>query len=468
MIPPTPGLSAADVLAAFHRDEPALFLGAAFTTVGVLAAAFSLIRRKLDPLLLSFAAFSILYGQRMWIDSRLLDMTIPSGTIFPRLRQCFTFLVPIPAVFFFFNVPGIMRRGRVIGYIVLALSAILAVLTLITGPTNTYERINNVTIIASVLAAGISLAFEARQNDSNPDLRVIRRGLFIFIAFALFENLRGILHISGFNLEPVGFAALLMALGYVAARRTLARDYQLAEIQKELDVARRIQRSILPRSFPDSTHFRVSARYLPMKSVAGDFYDYVVSDSRQAGLLIADVSGHGVPAALIASMVKLAAASQRPHAADPSRFLTGMNAALFGNTQEQFVTAAYVHLDSVRGEFRYSAAGHPPMLLLREGKVTSIEENGLILAAFDFATYPTATAALHPGDRLFLYTDGLLEASNPAGEFFGPHALQAALTATAALAPHQAADHILATVRDWSAAQDDDLTILICDYLPHA
>src|SRR5258708_12564656 len=116
--------------------------------------------------------------------------------------------------------------------------------------------------------------------------------------------------------------------------------------------------------FPDSPNFRVAARYIPMTSVAGDFYDFIVSNDKQVGLLIADVSGHGVPAALIASMVKLAATSQRDNATDPSSLLSGMNAALCGNTQNQFVTAAYVHLDSDLPALRYSAAGHPPMPLL--------------------------------------------------------------------------------------------------------
>src|SRR6202044_3540981 len=116
---------------------------------------------------------------------------------------------------------------------------------------------------------------------------------------------------------------------------------------------------------------------------AGDFYDFIVADEKQVGLLIADVSGHGVPAALIASMVKLAATAQRSNAGDPSGLLSGMNAALCGNTQNQFVTAAYVHLDAESRELRYSAAGHPPMLLLRGGEVQEVLQNGLILAAFD-------------------------------------------------------------------------------------
>ena len=142
-----------------------------------------------------------------------------------------------------------------------------------------------------------------------------------------------------------------------------------------------------------------------------------------------------------------------------------MNAALYGNTQDQFVTAAYVHLDSQARELRYSAAGHPPMLLLRDGKVSEVAENGLILAAFDFATYSTAAHRLEPGDRLLLYTDGIVEASSAAGEFFGQEALGALFRQTAGIAPSDAADQIISTVQRWAASQDDDLTVLVCDYV---
>jgi sigma-B regulation protein RsbU (phosphoserine phosphatase) len=227
-----------------------------------------------------------------------------------------------------------------------------------------------------------------------------------------------------------------------------------------------MQLSILPTTFPNSANFRVAARYVPMKSVAGDFYDFIVADNTQAGLLIADVSGHGVPAALIASMVKLAATSQRANAADPSALLAGMNTALFGNTQEQFVTAAYVHLDSTSRRLKYSAAGHPPMLLLRNGEVTPIVENGLMLAAFDFATYTSADYPLQPGDRFLLYTDGLIEAANANGDFFGQNALSALIRQTAALSPSAVSDQIISSVQQWSASQEDDLTVLVCDYAP--
>jgi len=164
-------------------------------------------------------------------------------------------------------------------------------------------------------------------------------------------------------------------------------------------------------------------------------------------------------------MVKLAAASQRVVAADPARLLAGMNSALLGNTQQQFVTAAYVHLDSQSRELRYSAAGHPPMLLLRNGNVMEVEENGLMLAAFDFAAYTNATHRLEPGDRLLLYTDGIVEASNASGEMFGRDSLRDTLKMTADLSPAAAADSIISSVTKWSAKQDDDLTVLVCDYV---
>ena len=144
-----------------------------------------------------------------------------------------------------------------------------------------------------------------------------------------------------------------------------------------------MQLSILPASFPRSASFKVAAKYVPMTSVAGDLYDFLLADDKHAGLFIADVSGHGIPAALIASMVKMAAISQRAQAAHPAALMAGMNSALCGNTQGQYVTAAYVYLDAHAQELQYSAAGHPPMLLLRNGTVIEIVENGMLLAAVE-------------------------------------------------------------------------------------
>jgi phosphoserine phosphatase RsbU/P len=104
------------------------------------------------------------------------------------------------------------------------------------------------------------------------------------------------------------------------------------------------------------------------------------------------------------------------------------------------------------------------MLLLREGKITEIAENGLMLAAFDFAQYSNASHQLEAGDRIRLYTDGIVEAANPPGEFLGHEALCELLQRTAVLQPAEAANRTVSSVQRWSAPQDEDLTVLICDY----
>jgi len=335
--------------------------------------------------------------------------------------------------------------------------ASLVLAAVLLGALPILHLINNLIVVAMVVSMMLMLSL---RRSVDRVFKVIRIGLFCFGALAILDNLS-----ISFKAEPFGFAILLTCFGYVAARRTLHREEELGEIQRELELARRIQLSLLPAAFPESAAFRIAARYVPMNSVAGDLYDVIASDPCRIGLLIADVSGHGVPAALIASMVKMAAVSQRDHAAHPSRLLTGMNRALCNNTQGQYVTGAYVWLDAESRELRYAAAGHPSMLRLRNGQVTEIAENGLLLAAVESAAYTEVAVPLKAGDRLLLYTDGLVEARNGDGKLFGEEALMRELQQSAAIEPAKAVDGIIASVERWARTQDDDLTVLVCDYL---
>jgi len=304
-------VSSAAVVRAFLHDGPYLFLGSAFMVTGLVAGAFTAVRRKFDPLFVYFALFAILYGLRLWIQADLTVFAFSSSHFYPRFHDAINYLVPLPA-FLFFGAAGLLHRsGRILGYVVAFIGLGLAAATFVSGPSRIIALTNNVVVICALLI--LLFDFLLRRGAHDPDFLTIRTGLLIFTAFALFDNLRGAALVNFPSIEPIGFTAFLASLGYVAARRTLHRDHQLSEIQKELEVAKRIQLSILPGDFPASSHFQVAARYVPMTSVAGDFYYYVIGSEHQAGLLIADVSGHGVPAALIASMVNLAAASQRMH-----------------------------------------------------------------------------------------------------------------------------------------------------------
>ena len=250
------------------------------------------------------------------------------------------------------------------------------------------------------------------------------------------------------------------------AREQLAR--QLLTINKELEMARQIQLSILPRETPKFRGLDIAARYVPMSSVAGDFYDFIIVDEQHVGILVADVSGHGLPAALIASMLQVAFAAQHAHASEPGSVLSGLNGALCGKFLTDFVTAAYVFVDMEKNSISYSAAGHPPLLLWRRstGSATEITENGLLLGHFPEETYSAIQLPLEADDKVVLYTDAILEARNSSQEMFGVDRFKQFLEIHHTLGPNELSDALLDELSLWSGesgggGQQDDITIVV-------
>jgi phosphoserine phosphatase RsbU/P len=246
---------------------------------------------------------------------------------------------------------------------------------------------------------------------------------------------------------------------------------QLVAINNELEMARQIQLSILPSDTPKLGGLEIVARYIPMTSVAGDFYDFIVVDEKHVGVLIADVSGHGLPAALIASMLQVALAAQSVHASDPGKVLSGLNQALCGKFQRNFVTAAYVFVDLEKNSMTYAGAGHPPLLHWRSssGKASEVSENGLVLGQFPEETYSAVSLPLEPGDRCLLYTDGVLETSSPSHEEFGTGRLMQLMESKHSLGAERFIDALLDELSRWSGhprgeGQQDDITVLVIDF----
>lgn len=242
---------------------------------------------------------------------------------------------------------------------------------------------------------------------------------------------------------------------------------QLQAIQKELETARQIQLSILPADVPKLQGLDIAARYVPMTSVAGDFYDFVIVDEKHLGILIADVSGHGMPAALIASMLKIALGTQVSHAADPAQVLSGLNQALCGKFQHHFVTAAYLFVDMEKRTLTYAGAGHPPMLIwgASSPRVRDVEENGLFLGKFPWATYSSVQLEMGTNDWCLLYTDGIPETTNHSEIEFGAERLREFLVTDQSTSADQFADHLLEELSRWAAREpaeelDDDITVV--------
>jgi phosphoserine phosphatase RsbU/P len=249
---------------------------------------------------------------------------------------------------------------------------------------------------------------------------------------------------------------------------------QLAGIRNELETARQIQLSILPREMPKINGLDLAARYLPMTEVAGDFYDFIFIDDNRVGALVADVSGHGMPAALISSMLKIALAEQSSSASDPAQVLSGLNQSLCGKFQGHFVTAAYIFIDTENNILRYAGAGHPPLITKDNTSATASEvlENGLFLGAFPHATYTSVELPFNTGDWCLLYTDGIPETTNPAEEEFGTSRLKLFLQSDESRDSDTFVARLLETLRDWAhrpshRETDDDITFLAIHCIAH-
>jgi len=257
------------------------------------------------------------------------------------------------------------------------------------------------------------------------------------------------------------------------ARAQLAE--QLLALNTELEMARKIQLSILPQELPKLAGLDIAVRFHPMASVGGDFYDFINIDEKHLGILLADVSGHGLPSALIASMLQVALTAQVDHASEPGKVLSGLNKALFGKFTENFVTAAYIYVDISKNLIRYAGAGHPPVVryLGSRSKACTMMENGIVLGMVDGATYEALELPLESDDRYVLYTDGIVEAANPDSELYGTDRLMRFVEEKHGLNAQQTADAILNEISGWigpssTPVQQDDMTLLLFDFrVPH-
>lgn len=453
-------------------------IGVGLLFAGLIDASLFLLRsRTRERTLIYFGAFSTLYGIRLLshqsIFRALWDLPRSRWDLIAWLITC-TILLPLSLFLYELADQPLKRVLR----LVLAIQATLAVVG-IAGPIagvapSKLESLNSVIVLGSVAVGLIYLVWNRTRPSAQPLSRETRVLLFGFAAWFLLvihANLHGLGLLPGDSLEPIGFLIFVGTLAYVSAGRIFVAEEHLLAINKELDIARQIQSATLPRQVPAFRDLQIAARYEPMSAVAGDFYDFIVVDEHRVGILVADVTGHGVPAALIASMLKVAFSAQAEHAADPARVLTGLNRALCGKFEEHFVTAAYVFADAENTILRYAGAGHPPLLLASStpGDVRQIEENGLMLGLFPEAEYSSTEIPLRDGDRCLIYTDGVFEAMNAAQQEFGKPRLAEFLRAHLHLAGEAFTKALLAEVGRWGSdsrdrAQEDDITVLALDF----
>ena len=243
-------------------------------------------------------------------------------------------------------------------------------------------------------------------------------------------------------------------------------------VNTELRTASQIQESMLPHifpAFPDRDEFDLFASMTPAKEVAGDFYDFFLIDDKHLAVVIADVSDKGVPAALFMMSSKILINYRAQMGGSPSEILTAVNAQICKNNKSRmFVTVWLGILNLETGVLTCSNAGHEyPLVRGRDGVFRILkDQHGLVIGALAKSVYRDYEIRMEPGNAVFVYTDGVVEANNENGDFYGLERLETALNRLADQSPKDILEGIKADVNTFAgnASQFDDLTMLCLEY----
>ena len=242
---------------------------------------------------------------------------------------------------------------------------------------------------------------------------------------------------------------------------------QAKEHEKEMQIARTIQMGLLPTRAPDITGVSLAGTCVPAREVGGDYYDFLPRGTDTLDLIIADVSGHNVGAALIMTEVRTLIQAEANIIRSPGEILNALNEFLYEDLTcaELFITMFYLNYDAHMRKLSFANAGHNLPMIWRSNSHTCerLDAEGLILGVKRKVAFEERKAEMQPGDILLLYTDGITEAANPAGIFFGEDRLRGLLNEYHALPPQQIIDNVLSQVRSFAGTQSliDDVSLVI-------
>jgi sigma-B regulation protein RsbU (phosphoserine phosphatase) len=252
-----------------------------------------------------------------------------------------------------------------------------------------------------------------------------------------------------------------------AAEEARAREEALIyqqEQEREIAEAKAIQEKLLPREIPQMPGYEIASAWQSARLVGGDYFDILPLDAKTLGLCIADVAGKGMPAALLMSNLQAAVRGLSSLTIAPNQLCSRLNSIVYRNTEsDRFITFFYAQLEAPTRRLAYVNAGHnAPFVVCSDGTHERLREGGTVLGVFASLEYEMASTQLSPGDRVILFTDGVTEACNPAGEEFGEARLLCLLEDQRSLSADALQKKILAVVTEFSGGRwQDDATLLV-------
>ena len=300
----------------------------------------------------------------------------------------------------------------------------------------------------------------ARIQDIDNTLPVVAMTAWGSVELAVEAMQHGV---RDFVLKPWENSKLLQTLREQIEKGQRKRDH-LRKEREELEDARAVGEALLPKSIPEVRGIEIATTTQPLRTLSGDYFDVLRLGENKLSLSIADVTGKGVPAALLMSNVQASVRALAEESPEPGELTRKLNRSVCRNaTPGKFVTFCYCTVDMGTRKVAYTNAGHcAPILVRADGEIARLEAGGAVLGVFPEWPYEQGEASLAPGDRLLLFTDGITEASNAQDEEFGEERLAQLASVLRDRSAHELKNRILQAISIFTGGRaQDDATLVV-------
>lgn len=278
---------------------------------------------------------------------------------------------------------------------------------------------------------------------------------------ALGEKVYGL----GYGAEELGHLSVLSTQVGAALLniRLLKESVERKVFEEELRIARQIQMKMLPGQPPTVPGFGLHGVAVPSRQVGGDYYDFIMVNDRWLVVVVADVSGKGIPASLLTATLQATVRTGADAQTDPTRMLARLNGLIYQNTSAaEFATAFYGVVDTHEGTLRYANAGHEFPFVVSNGRAVQLEESGLVLGCIAEFDYREHRVELPPGSALVVFTDGVTDSESRAGENYGAERLRQVLESNGSASARDLCRRVIEDVRTFGDGENqDDLTLVV-------